>query len=133
QGPPSGRPGVYEALGVEDNRGSLQTYLRSRRRLSPVRQRGRAGRRYSHRLHSAVERCPAGPTGTDYFHCRDAYFGGSDPRYAEIEIISSSESLSTTFFISAASLPPLAPFCIQISCRAISTGCIPAIRGTSPS
>ncbi len=47
-------------------------------------------------------------------HC-----GGSDPRYAEIAIMSSSERFETTFFISAAAVPALDPFWMQMSCRAI--------------
>ncbi len=39
-----------------------------------------------------------------------AHCGGSDPRYAEIAIISSSERFETTFFISAAAVPALDPF-----------------------
>jgi hypothetical protein len=47
-------------------------------------------------------------------HC-----GGSDPRYAEIAIMSSSERVETTFFINAAAVPALDPFWMQMSCRAI--------------
>ena len=49
-----------------------------------------------------------------HVHC-----GGSDPRYAEIAIMSSSERFETTFFISAAAVPALDPFWMQMSCRAI--------------
>ena len=38
------------------------------------------------------------------------YFGGSVPRYAEIEIMSSSGSFATGFFINSAALPALDPF-----------------------
>src|SRR5665213_208578 len=55
-----------------------------------------------------------------------SYSGGSEPKYAEIAIISSSESLATTFFINAVAVPALEPFCIVINCRAIYTGCSPA-------
>src|SRR5882762_3820969 len=48
-----------------------------------------------------------------------AHCGGSDPRYAEIAIMSSSERFETTFFISAAAVPALDPFWMQMSCRAI--------------
>jgi hypothetical protein len=44
-------------------------------------------------------------TGIQGGHC-----GGSEPRYAEIAIISSSERLETTFFISATAVPALDPF-----------------------
>jgi hypothetical protein len=50
---------------------------------------------------------PRGMPGwsSPYFHC-----GGSDPRYAEIAIMSSSERFETTFFIRATSVPALDPF-----------------------
>ncbi len=38
------------------------------------------------------------------------YLGGSVPRYAEIEMMSSSESFATGFFISSTALPALDPF-----------------------
>ena len=38
------------------------------------------------------------------------HFGGSDPRYVEMEIISSSERFETAFFISSTAVPALDPF-----------------------
>src|SRR5262249_16580912 len=64
---------------------------------------------------------------------RADYRGGSDPTYAESAMTSSSDRLTTTFFINAALAPALVPFCIVSSCRATYTGCSPAMRGTSPS
>ncbi len=47
------------------------------------------------------------------------YCGGSEPRYAEIAMTSSSDRWATTGFISAAAFPALEPYCMSNSCRAI--------------
>jgi hypothetical protein len=47
------------------------------------------------------------------------YCGGSEPRYEEIAIMSSSERLATTGFINSAALPALEPCFKSKSCRAM--------------
>jgi hypothetical protein len=45
--------------------------------------------------------------------------GGSEPKYAAIAMMSSSDNFATDSFIVAALAPALEPFRIPISCRAI--------------
>ena len=44
--------------------------------------------------------------------------GGSDPKYAEIAITSSSDKFATAGFMGAEFVPALEPFCMLMSCRA---------------
>jgi hypothetical protein len=68
-----------------------------------LREIAQSGRRYNACTHGVVEQAEK-PMRLQ------VYLGGSDPTYAEMAIMSSSERFATAFFISAAARPALDPF-----------------------